>query len=352
MYINYYSKMRNTISGDYATMVAREQNKIVTKLVDRSNWNGLQKTEFHNKATALIRKVSDWILRHPHEAQDFSLAYHMFRIPKHSGGYRVLHAPEDTLKDLQKEIATFLVKDCKLLCHNAVHSYVKHRNCKTSMEVHQRSGAQWFLKLDIKDFFDNCGYNEVVRALKQIHPLSLLTEQELRSILCVCFLKGKLPQGAPTSPMLSNLYLQSFDYLLTLRLRHYTYTRYADDILISKTSTFRYQDVVQEVNALLPQGLTIKHEKLRYGSCNGSNWNLGLMYNKDREITVGYRNKHAIKNRIHNLFSNIPPEGTPERLEWGNSLWELKGILGYYAFIEPNYFNNLINKYRAKGYTL
>lgn len=351
MYVNYYSKMRNTLSGNYEDMVAREHNKIVTKIVPASNWNGYDRSVFNNKANEVIRKVTRWLQTHPIR-QDLSEYYVEFRIPKRSGGYRILHAPEDSLKALQKEILSFLLNDCKLLCHNAVHSYVKHRNCKTSMEAHQNTGAQWFLKLDIKDFFDNCGYNQVIQALKNIHPLSLLTETQLRSIFCVCFITGKLPQGAPTSPMLSNLYLQNFDYLITLRLKHYTYTRYADDLLISKTDTFKYQDVVRDVVALLPHGLTIKHDKLRYGSCNGSNWNLGLMYNKDREITVGYRNKHAIKNKIHNHFTNEPPEGSPERLLWVNDLWELKGVLGYYAFIEPNYFINLINKYRAKGYAL
>lgn len=344
--------MRNTLSGNYEDMVAREQDKIVTKVVQRSNWNGLKRNAFQCKVDDIRREVAQWLVRHPQEATNFSLAYKTFRIPKHSGGYRILHAPNDDLKILQRKINRFLMDDCKILCHNAVHSYVKHRNCKTALEVHQKSGAHWFLKLDIKDFFDNCGYEAVIDALHEVHPLSLLTNVELRSIFCICFLDGRLPQGAPTSPILSNLFLQYFDYLLTKELRHYTYTRYADDILISKTTSFHYQDVVSTVNAMLPAGLIIKQNKLRYGSCNGSNWNLGLMFNKDQEITVGYRNKHTVKNKIHNLFTNIPPEGTPERVEWGNRLCELKGVLGYYAFIEPEYFNNLIAKYQSKGYNL
>jgi hypothetical protein len=76
------------------------------------------------------------------------------------------------------------------------------------------------------------------------------------------------------------------------------------------------------------------------------------MYNKDREITVGYRNKHLIKNKIHNLFTHIPPEQTPEFVVWFQSLCELKGTLAYYKFIEPEYFTNLIERYKAKGYDL
>lgn len=344
--------MRNTLTGDYEDMVAQERNKIVTKVIPYSNWGGYATTSLRNKADALVQKVSTWIRVNDLQRHSISEFYTEFRIPKHSGGYRSIHAPVASLKQLQKEILVFLFQDCKLLCNNAVHSYVKHRNCKTAIEAHQKTGARWFLKLDIKDFFDSCMYEPVLQALRNIHPLSLLSEQQIRTIFCLCFLDGKLPQGAPTSPMLSNLYLQDFDYMVTKQFPSYTYTRYADDLLFSSTTAFVYNDIAQEVTALLPQGLIIKHQKIRYGSCNGSNWNLGLMYNKDREITVGYRNKHAIKNRIHNLFTSKPEEGTPEFVVWLRSLWELKGVLNYYTFIEPDYFNNLINKYKAKGYTL
>jgi hypothetical protein len=344
--------MRNTISGDYETMVAREKNKIVTKVVDRSNWSGVQRNDLRLKAEQLQHEVAHWIMSHPLAQDNIKYYYREFRIPKHSGGYRTLSAPEESLKILQKKILNFLLEDCKILCHNAVHSYVKHRNCKTALETHQRHGAHWFLKLDIKDFFDNCMYEPVIAALYDIHPLHQLTMSQLRGIFCVCFLEGKLPQGAPTSPMLSNLFLQHFDYTLTKELRGYTYTRYADDMIISNPVSFRYTDILRQVTMLLPQGLIIKMNKLRYGSCNGSNWNLGLMFNKDQEITVGYRNKHTVKNRIHNLFRDEPPEDTPERLEWVQRLCELKGVLGYYAFIEPEYFNELIKKYQDKGYNL
>lgn len=343
--------MRNTISGDYDTMVAREKNKIVTKTVPMSNWTHVEQMRFHAAASALIRTINKWVQQHP-DCTDMHNYYTTFHIPKRSGGYRTIQAPNEELKDIQKKILNFLIEDCKILCHNSVHSYVKHRNCKTAMEAHQQSGARWFLKLDIKDFFDNCLYEPVLHSLINIHPLSLITEGRLRNIFMLCFLEGKLPQGAPTSPLLSNLYLLSADYMIDKQLKGFTYTRYADDILISKTTPFQYTNVVSTVTTFLPVNLTLKREKIRYGSCNGHNWNLGLMYNKDREITVGYRNKHRVKNMIHNLYTNIPEEGTPRFVVWLRSVWELKGILAYYQFIEPEYFTALIERYKAKGYDL
>jgi hypothetical protein len=146
--------------------------------------------------------------------------------------------------------------------------------------------------------------------------------------------------------------MQVFDYELTRQLRGFTYTRYADDLLISKTTQFDWQEVARQVQIGLPSGLNIKPNKTRYGSSNGSNWNLGLMYNKDLNITVGYRKKHLLKNKIHNLFTNKPDEDTPEFVGWLESLYSLRGLLSYYKFIEPEYFTRLEEKYRALGYDL
>lgn len=352
IYLNYYSKLRNTLDGNLDRMIATEKNKIVTKVITCSDWSNIRRTNLLLIKDALQINVETWMRTHTQPMTDY---YTEFRIPKQSGGYRTIKAPDEQLKKLQQQVLAFLIQDCKLLCHNAVHSYVKYRNCKTAMEVHQKHGARWFLKLDIKDFFDGCQKELVLEMLTQIHPLCTMSSRSLKTIFDVCFLYDALPQGAPTSPMLSNLYLQQFDVLLTQALQGYTYTRYADDILISKTTQFNYTEITQLVDSLLPQGLMIKREKIRYGSCNGTNWNLGLMYNKDREITVGYRNKHRVKNQIHNLFNepyNTYNVYSEEWVGWFNRLCKLKGTLAYYKFIEPEYFDNLIQRYKAKGYTL
>lgn len=347
-FVNYYSKLRNTLTGGYEEMIAREKGKIVTKEITETNWTLTQRLNIKIKA----RKLAETITAFKNAHQDLHEMYQEFHIPKRSGGYRIIHAPKEELKLLQQSILKFFTDDCKLLPHNAVHSFVKHRNCKTAIETHQSTGAHWFLKLDIRNFFDSCTFAYAVATCSALHPLSLLPGPTLSNIISICFLDDKLPQGAPTSPILSNIYMQFFDYYLTKELKGFTYTRYADDLLISKTTAFNYQDVIQTTTILLPPGLFIKPEKTRYGSCNGSNWNLGLMYNKDQVITVGYKNKHLIKNKIHNHFTHAPSTDSPEYGEWVSRLCELKGILAYYTFIEPEYFNNLTNKYRALGYAL
>lgn len=349
MFVNYYSRMRNTLHGNYDEMIAKDKGRIVTKEIEASNWSRNARYSYIQRAGKLARKIAEFNNKYDN---DYTALYQEFRIPKRTGGYRILHAPYGPLKSLQREVLNFLTKDSKLLPHNASHSFIKHRNCKTAMEVHQAAGARWFLKIDIKDFFDNCTFEYALNMCRAIHPLSLLELDTIERLLSVCFFKNKLPQGAPTSPIMSNIYLQDFDYTLTKKLKGYTYTRYADDLLISKTTEFDWQDVAKQVQLTLPPGLNIKPNKTRYGSSNGSNWNLGLMYNKDLNITVGYRNKHLLKNKIHNLFNNKPEENTPEFLSWLELLYSLRGLLSYYKFIEPEYFTRLEEKYRALGYDL
>ena len=350
VYINYYSKIRNTIDtgADIEKMKQKELNKIVTKIVEvPDRRHGFYKKKLFHKAGVLVGKSRTV----PTDKADL---YTEFRIPKKSGGYRTLDAPSPELKELQREILNFLSKDCKTLPHNAAHAFVKNRNCKTAMQVHQRNSSRWFLKIDIKDFFANCDEEKIKEKLKRIYPLNFFTERQIRWIVHTCTLAGKLPQGAPTSPILSNLYMLDFDYTLTKQLgTDYVYTRYADDMLISSRIKFDYVSIVDVVATYLAdEGMHLNHTKTRFGSSNGSNWNLGIMYNKDLDITVGYRNKHLIKNKIHNLFTNIPEENTPEFGVWLSSVRSLQGTLAYYTHIEPEYFNNLIQKYRDKGYNV
>lgn len=273
--------------------------------------------------------------------------YSTFYIPKRSGGLREINAPNETLMAVLREMKNIFQYNLKVLYHNAAYAYVPTRSIVNALQVHQKNNSRWFLKLDIKDFFPNCSQEFVVKSLRKLYPFSMWTEQQINSFIWICFRNDELPQGTPMSPMLTNLIMIPVDYALQNYAyeNHFAYTRYADDIIISAHNHFDWRKVVEAVNTTfrtLQTPFQIKAEKTRYGSSAGRNWNLGLMLNKENQITVGYRNKKIYKAMLNNLMIAEASANF-----WNVSeLQHFQGITSYYLSVEPEYFTNLINKYQ------
>lgn len=344
MYLNYYSKIRNSLNPEFNIdkEIAQNKNRIVTKEITEAKYHQ-NVIKILGKTKSIQRLVQDYM-----GINNATLAnkYTTFKIPKASGGFRTIKAPDEDLKYIQQIIITLFEKTFRMLPHNAAHAYMKKRNTLSELKVHQDNKSRWFLKLDIKDFFNCCIEPLVVNALLNMYPIPIFLQKEddLKKLISPCFLDGALPQGAPSSPFLSNMVMVHTDYLITKALPTLTYTRYADDMLFSSPTHFDWRFVIGVVQNALPPNMQLNKTKIRYSSCNGANWNVGLMYNKDLNITVGYKNKKHIKNMIHNYYKTNEPTTKLNP--------ELIGLLNYYKFIEPEYFNNLIKKYQALGYNI
>ncbi len=272
--------------------------------------------------------------------------YNKFFIPKKTGGLREINAPDEELMNALRDIKNIFQYDFKVLYHNAAYAYTPQRNIVAALQKHQENKSRWFLKLDIKDFFPSCSQDFVVKTLHRIYPFNMISEAALNTFMWICFLNNELPQGTPMSPMLTNLIMIPVDYAIQNYAyeNNLVYTRYADDILISARNSFDWRQTVQAINTIfniLQTPFQIKAEKTRYGSAAGRNWNLGLMYNKDCNITVGYRNKKMYKAMLNNLMT---AEASNE--PWDkDELYHFQGVTSYYLSVEPEYFKNLIKKY-------
>ena len=352
MYITYYSKLRRTnTQEEFEAESKKNYGRIVYKEVQ--GFSGKHKKDRLEKIIIEIQKMYD--LR-PRELFNELLTpignehYEVFKIPKAKGGYRTISAPDETIMSIQREILLWLQKDCKVLPHNAAHGFTQHRNCKSALETHKRRNARWFLKLDIKSFFDNLDVDRIktamlehakinmsLRDFAESHYFGRYAERAevLTAVIHMCMLNGKFPQGAPTSPILSNILMIQIDEMIRLAVPNLCYTRYADDMLFTAPSEFSKEFVIEKVSeALATIGLEINKEKTRYGNFNGRNWNLGLMYTNEQKITVGAKNKKLIKNRIHNFKTK---EACRTTTEW----YSINGKLGYYKYIEPEYFADI-----------
>ena len=285
--------------------------------------------------------------------EEYTKDYITFRIPKASGGTRTIEAPATSLKILQRDIADVILNELRVLPHDAAYAYTRGRCAYDALVTHQRNNAKWFLKIDIKEFFPSITKDVLLKLLPEVYPLNRIPSDKLMQLVDIATNSNDaLPQGSPLSPVLSNLVMVGFDHALSTALhkldnQRYTYTRYADDMLISCPYAFRFDDILQVIEELFTaHGLpfTINRQKLRYASMAGRNWNLGLMYNKDQQITVGNKKKkelHSLVNSFVVQYKNEEP--------WDiSSTQELIGKLGYLKNVEPEYYETLIKKYENK----
>ena len=293
---------------------------------------------------------STMMARYSQKFQDleFEKSYHHFRIPKRSGGTRQIKAPDEDLKLVQKEVADDLLLRLKLLPHNSAYAYTRGRCAYDALVTHQRANARWFLKIDLKDFFPSITPDVLRKTLPKLAPLNELTSEALEKLVDLATDEGSLPQGSPLSPILSNLVLVEFDKVLTQTLwryknQHYTYTRYADDMIITSPYTFKFEPIIELIKKTFKDlGLpfTIATHKTRYASMAGRNWNLGLMYTDQQRITVGTKKKRELHSLVNSFVYEYP---------WDlQSTQELLGKLSYLKNIEPDYYNTLVNKYNMK----
>jgi hypothetical protein len=161
---------------------------------------------------------------------DIEVRYTKVEIPKRSAGTRTLSIPAGELKALQKIIAKALEEELAVRVHKASNAYIKGRNTVTNAVPH--IGCAVLVKLDIKDFFPTVS-REMVRPI--IAAFALHEPKTIDRLLDLLVTESGLPQGAPTSPILSNLALREFD-IAAYRFANLVgakYTRYADDLTFS-----------------------------------------------------------------------------------------------------------------------
>ena len=247
---------------------------------------------------------------------DVEVGYASFKIPKRTGGSRHLQVPNPKLKALQKKLLTYLTSKLEHRVSRNVHSYKKFRNIKTNAQVH--IGAAVVIKLDVINFFPRVSVKRCRRLLK---PLFLTKSVEDKLVELVTT-KGGLPQGAPTSPLLSNLALREVDKLIWYYCwsRGYKYSRYADDITISlpKDDRKEIHKTISFVNHRLRSAgfrlnrrrgkfhILRKHQAQRICGVTINSGTTTISRQKRRELRAV---EHRLKNKIEATMTEKQLEG-------------------------------------------
>ncbi|MGB2878131.1 MAG: reverse transcriptase domain-containing protein [Dehalococcoidales bacterium] len=155
--------------------------------------------------------------------------YVTFAIPKRSGGTRTITAPISSIKIIQKKANQVLLAVYKR--RKPVHSYVRKRNIISNARRH--INKRWVLNIDLEDFFPTISFQRIRGML--INKPYRIGEAAGTVIAQLCCYNGNLPQGAPTSPIISNMICSKLDNELN-RLaedNYCIYTRYSDDLTFS-----------------------------------------------------------------------------------------------------------------------
>lgn len=109
----------------------------------------------------------------------------------------------------------------------------------------------------------------------------------------------------------------------------------------SSRTGFKFKEIEQLVTDVLNEfgaPFKLNKKKTRYGSCAGSNWNLGVMLNKDNNITIGYKNKKRFETMLFN-FGKDTLNGKSWDIQEVN---HLQGLISYYKMVEGDVIDKII----------
>jgi len=278
-------------------------------------------------------------------------AYKKFSIAKRSGGRRYIFTPDNNLMHLQRWINEHILK--KIQPHVSSHAFTKGSSIQKCAIKH--CGAKWLIKIDVMDFFESISEIQVFRLSPRRRHKQWRVKRKNKSIPQYSqSLLGYLPQGAATSPLISNLVMKECDEKLALLASKYglVYTRYSDDMSFSTRSKnltrTKAKQIIKEVYELLTKaGYRPQLRKTKIVSPGSKKIILGL--NVDGSMP---RLQKQYKDRIRQHFYYIEKYGLNAHLHnrGFDSVWgfkcHLKGLIDFANMIEPNYAGVLLDRYK------
>jgi RNA-directed DNA polymerase len=292
--------------------------------------------------------------------------YTKFTIPKKSGGFRIIQAPDKNLKRIQKKLS-FVLNDLYIPNGNS-HGFVK-KSKKTSYHTLSNAkahvGKNFVWNIDITDFFSSIPTAAVAANLME-PPFKFVAEKAKYIALLICY-KKQLPTGSPCSPIVSNIVCNSLDKKMqswvnelnkTDENLQLVFTRYADDITFSSSDQLSNIQKQEVYGILAEYGFAVNAKKNREQHKMQAQWVTGIKVNEKPNLDRKYiRNIRAV---MHQMKKNGLEESTAKYFETTQEVSILdmekfvnviKGRIAYLGFVkgkeDANYmkFKNEIGEY-------
>ena len=275
-------------------------------------------------------------------------SYKSFEIPKKCGGNRVIDSPNKQLKRIQRQLGKKIYDihknyiDQKRIASNISHGFEMGKGIITNARIHRNK--RYILNIDIADFFASVNFGRVQGYFHKSQEFMFTKEVSTVISQLVCYNK-RLPQGAPTSPIISNLIFNIVDLRILALAKKYklSYTRYADDMSFSTNNRIfpkEYINFINELRVLLENsGFKINENKTRLAYYSSRQEVTGLVVNKKINVSRKFiKQTRAMVDqlfktnsfKIDNMFGTIEQlEGRLSfinQLDWYNNELESKSI--------------------------
>jgi hypothetical protein len=280
--------------------------------------------------------------------------YNRFRIPKRSGSDRIISAPKTYLKEAQSWINTEILE--KIQPEKEATAFRKNKNILDNALPHSNQGT--VIRVDLADFFStitfprtrglfsSLGYNSGVSSVLAL----LCTDTDRREVVYqsenwyVSQGPRKLPQGATTSPALSNLVARNLDRRIRGYLKYleddWIYTRYADDLVLS------HPDKNVDVGMLLTylnrvirdEGFKVNKKKTVIMRTPHRQMITGLVLHESG-VRVPKKYLKKVRAMVHNADQLISKGFNPDNID------EIKGRLSFIKMVMPEYAEKTQAKY-------
>jgi RNA-directed DNA polymerase len=266
--------------------------------------------------------------------------YINFKLPKKSGGFRLISAPMPLLKSTQIWILENVLN--RVAVHEAAHGFVSEKNIVSNAKLHV--GAKIVVNFDLENFFPSISYKRVkgifrsfgyseslatVFALVSTAPETEEIEIDSKTYF-VALGERHLPQGSPASPMISNIAVRRLDKSLSKIAANlgFKYTRYADDL------TFSTDEKDADVKKLMiqvryivgKQGFKVNENKTRILRGGRQQEVTGIVVND--KISIDRKTLRKFRAVLHQAENN-----GLENLRWGNSPDLIAALKGYANFV-------------------
>lgn len=240
---------------------------------------------------------------------------------------RYIDSPNAQLKAIQRWVLVRLFNEFNF--DQRATGFIKNRGIKTNAKFHVNK--KYILCMDILNFFPSIKKEMVFAALRKKYPDTELAYKLSK----LCTFNNRLPQGAPTSPALSNLVFTPIDEKIkTLcNKKLVNYSRYADDLTFSSDNKQILINMISSISHVLFQyGFLLNKKKTRIRSGKHRITVTGLIINSGKP-TVGQSVKRDIRAKLYNLI--IKEDKSINKKE-------LMGLIAFARDIEPDYYKKLV----------